>query len=465
MMARRAPKRALRALCRLPFLFALVWLAASGAAFAHASLVAAEPQDGAVLKAPPQRLVLTFDEPVAPLVMRLVGAGGTSVTLDRVALEGATVRIDLPPGLSEGTHALSWRVVSADGHPVGGSVVFSIGAPSAGALAQADAAVDWPLRVSIWTTRSLLYGALFLGAGGLLFGGLIAPVPRRANILQSALILAGLALAASGHASAAAPEMFTRPAVFIHAVSVAFWLGAFLPLAVLFRERRPDAAAALRRFSALIPFALVPLVVSGGFLAVVQVRHIGAVPATAYGRVLAIKLVLVALLILVAAFNRWRLTRPAGAGDTKAIRRLVSAIVIESLLALAILGVVAAWRFTPPPRALEAAAAQPAHLHIHTLPAMAELSIAPGHIGPVAATILLSTGDFAPLDAKEVTLVLSHPASGIQPIRKPARRSGDGTWRIDSLTLPVAGEWRAEILILITDFKETRLDGTILIRP
>ena len=46
-------------------------------------------------------------------------------------MDNATVTIRLPEGLMAGTHLLSWRVISADSHPVGGALTFSIGQPSA----------------------------------------------------------------------------------------------------------------------------------------------------------------------------------------------------------------------------------------------------------------------------------------------------------------------------------------------
>ena len=98
-------------------------------ALAHASLVRAEPADGAVLAQPPAVLKLIFNEPVSPLVMRLIGPSGEVIT-PAVAAENSTVTLT-PPPLRQGTHVLSWRVVSADGHPVGGALVFSVGAPSA----------------------------------------------------------------------------------------------------------------------------------------------------------------------------------------------------------------------------------------------------------------------------------------------------------------------------------------------
>ena len=96
---------------------------------------------------------------------------------------------------------------------------------------------------------------------------------------------------------------------------------------------------------------------------------------------------------------------------------------------------------------------------------MADISIAPGHQGPVAASIVLLTGDFGPLDAKEVTLVLSNPAAGIAPIQRSAQQPGDGTWRVDDLTIPVAGRWIVSVAIRVSATELVRLDGPLDIRP
>ncbi len=518
----------------------LAGLAAPRAALAHASLIQAEPADNAAVATAPAGFSLTFNEPVSPLVLRLIGPDGTATGLDHYRLEDVTLVIEAPPGVGPGTHVLSWRVISEDGHPVGGSVVFSVGAPSAGPVPGATEAIDWPVRTAIWLAKIALYAALFLGVGAAVSRAAVAPLPRGAMRTAVALMLlglaaaplsvglqgldaldvplsglgqriawatgwgtsygttaliaavalalgllalalrrgpmaavpallalaaTGLALAASGHASAAAPQTLTRPAVFVHAVCITVWAGALLPLGLHLRAGGTGAVAALRRFATLIPFIVTPLVAAGLTLAVVQLDHPGALWTTAYGRVLLVKLVLVLVLFGLAALNRWRLTARAEAGDGPAARHLARSIAAETLLVLAIFAVAAAWRFTPPPRALAEAAARPASIHIHTSPAMADLTISPGRAGPVTASIVVMTGDFGALDAQEVTLVLSNPAAGIEPIRRPAAKAEDGSWRVDGLTIPVPGRWTARIEVLISDFEMARLEDEVEIRP
>ena len=68
-------------------------------------------------------------EPVSPLVLKLILPDGQARALDGFVLRDRTLEIATPDGLGPGTHVLTWRVVSEDGHPVAGSTIFSIGAP------------------------------------------------------------------------------------------------------------------------------------------------------------------------------------------------------------------------------------------------------------------------------------------------------------------------------------------------
>jgi copper transport protein len=512
----------------------------AGQALSHAALVAADPADGAVLAKAPAELSLTFDEPVSPVILKLVEPDGSEAALGQPRLDGNRLALSAPAGLGTGSYVLSWRVISDDGHPVGGAVVFSIGMPSAGAAAEATEAIDWPLRAAIWFCRVLVYIGLFAGTGGAFFlawlangaqaarrfiagasvTGLVATglslgllgadaldlglsslidakawavalstsyalsaffaslsmlaalwalYPRTIGEARavSALALAGvgLALASSGHAATADPQWLMRPAVFIHATAVAFWVGALAPLAALFAGKDPAARPALRCFSAAIPYVLAALLAAGIGLAVVQVGHVGALISTAYGCVLFAKLALVALLLLVAAFNRWRLTEGARSGDKGTVRKLARSTVAEIALAAAILGCVALWRFTPPPRALaEAAPSPPVSVHLHSERAMASLTISPGRAGPVSVSAFVVGGDLEPLDAKEVTLSFSMPSAGIEPIRREARKLDAGQWRVDGLSLPVAGRWDVSVDILISDFESVTLKSEITLR-
>jgi copper transport protein len=243
------------------------------------------------------------------------------------------------------------------------------------------------------------------------------------------------------------------------------WAGALLPLALALREA--GGADALTRFSRRVPLVLAILLASGVALAIVQVEQPGALLTSAYGLVLTAKLALVAALLGLAAFNRYRLTALAREGAEPAQLRLRRVIGVEIVVVLAILATAALWRFTPPPRALAVAvaAAAPASVHIHSDKAMAEISIMPGRAGPSSVSISLLDGDFGPLTAKEVRLSLANRSAGIEPVQRPALRQPDGNWLVEGLTVPIAGHWSVEIEILVSDFEMIRLNDTIEIKP
>jgi len=277
------------------------------------------------------------------------------------------------------------------------------------------------------------------------------------------LVGVGLALAASGHASAAAPQWLTRPMVFVHGTAITFWAGALLPLAVSWRAGGDSADLALRRFSQAIPYVVAALVAAGLVLTLIQVEALPALWHTSYGLLLSAKLVLAVILLALAGFNRWRLTMPVLAEQADAQRLLVRSILAETLLMVVILGLVAGFRFTPPPRVLAIEAAEPAAIHIHTSEAMADFALTPGHTGAVSASIMVMTGDFGPLDARGVALRLNQ--SGAAEIKANAYKPGDGTWAIDSLDLPAPGTWAVAIDIDMAEGQVVTLDGEVAIRP
>ncbi|MGD9914520.1 MAG: copper resistance CopC/CopD family protein [Rhizobiaceae bacterium] len=517
--------------------FALLLQAA--AALAHASLTASEPADGSVVPSAPAIYRLTFGEPVSPLTLRLVRPDGTAELLHRFRLVDRTVEIDAPAGLGRGTHVLAWRVVSGDGHPIGGSVVFSIGEASAQAPVVAEA-VDRVVQGGLWLAKIALSIGLFIGVGGVFamrvlmpgvtsgrrvaaaalvigaagaivsggFQGLDALGAPGARLLDPlvweiglgtsygetvgaaivALLLAALALgvrgmvgaavavlallaatiapALSGHASAATPQWLMRPAVFLHVLAIALWVGALAPLGLALRRREPGARMALLRFSTAIPAIVGVLIVAGFVLAVVQVERPAALLETAYGQVFLIKLALFIGLLILAAVNRWFLTALAQAGDASATRRLTRAVSVETVLAIAIFAAAAAWRFTPPPRVLAAEAARPAIVEMQSDKAIVVLWIGPARAGPVRVVANVLTVDYAPQEAKEVTVSFASPASGIEPFRRALQRGeGMADWQSDGVAIPLAGTWRVRVDVLISDFETTRLESEIRIRP
>ena len=144
-----------------------------GVAYAHATLVSAEPAAGSHLAASPSRVRLVFSEPLEPALARVALVDGRkNVTPLAVASDPHDVHALIAPvdALADGAYRVVWRVVSADGHPVGGSLVFWVGAgqtaAAPGVPAELDAPPTWgPAIVGAPAIPALLRG---LGLGSLM---------------------------------------------------------------------------------------------------------------------------------------------------------------------------------------------------------------------------------------------------------------------------------------------------------
>jgi copper transport protein len=134
-------------------------------AAAHATLSSSSPADGAVLAALPPAVTLTFDEPVRPVAagVEVLDPGGRSVG-GAVAADGPTVTVGLPRPGAQGTYTLTWRVISADSHPVAGAISFSLGRPSRAAVATV-ARTDTAVTALFTVVRFAAFAGFALLAG------------------------------------------------------------------------------------------------------------------------------------------------------------------------------------------------------------------------------------------------------------------------------------------------------------
>ncbi|HZI42322.1 MAG TPA: copper resistance protein CopC [Gemmatimonadaceae bacterium] len=101
-----------------------------GVLYAHAMLVSAEPPADSVVPASPRRVRLLFSEQLEPTLasISLIGGDGRATKL-HVAGDPYDVDALIAPiaDLAPGAYRVAWHVVSADGHPVGGSYLFWVG--------------------------------------------------------------------------------------------------------------------------------------------------------------------------------------------------------------------------------------------------------------------------------------------------------------------------------------------------
>lgn len=168
----------------LALLVAAAWFTAAAPASAHATLTGTTPADGATVEQAPPRVRFTFDEPVRAPVgsLRVFDREGERVDDAQVEQDAPQVlSVGLEPQLDEGAYVATWRAVSADGHPLRGAIVFSVGggAVDEGLLARLLRG-DSPIVVAVATAaRAVVYGATLLAAGAVLWFTVIGRPSRR----------------------------------------------------------------------------------------------------------------------------------------------------------------------------------------------------------------------------------------------------------------------------------------------
>ncbi|RYE10516.1 MAG: copper resistance protein CopC [Hyphomicrobiales bacterium] len=173
-------------------LLVVLFLLGAAPALGHASLIASEPATGTILTTAPDEIVLTFSEAASALAVHLIDVDGTrtALTNDAALADGNRIVVTLPSGLANGTHMLSWRAASSDGHPISGTVIFSIGAPSEAPPA-AEPESDAAVRSLLWLSRCIMLATLLLGAGSSGFRMVAAALPLLAGRVAIAALSVG----------------------------------------------------------------------------------------------------------------------------------------------------------------------------------------------------------------------------------------------------------------------------------
>ena len=129
-------------------------LAAAAPASAHSQVVSTSPADGSTITSLPAELSVTANENLADLTgtgqgfaLVLVGPDGTKQSLSPVSIDGPTVSAAPPDGLAPGLYELQYQIVSADTHPVSGSIHFTYD-PNGKAVAGESRPTSQPTGVS-----------------------------------------------------------------------------------------------------------------------------------------------------------------------------------------------------------------------------------------------------------------------------------------------------------------------------
>lgn len=123
-------------------LVAVGWLLATPAA-AHSDLTSSTPTSGATVDSAPAVVELVFNEEIAQTGLQVVAQGPAgSLPLGTPVVSGTTVTSPWPQNAGGGDFRVSYRVVSADGHPIDGTITFTVAGAAAARPSDSAASAD-----------------------------------------------------------------------------------------------------------------------------------------------------------------------------------------------------------------------------------------------------------------------------------------------------------------------------------
>lgn len=466
--------KSLAALCGL-FLALVLPFATAPSAHAHAVLVASDPVDGSILSAAPPRVSLTFDEPVRMVsgALQVISSNGTRVDLGAQLAPGNTVvEFAMPAYLPHDGYTAMWRLMSADGHEISGSVSFGVGQSP---TAPPPTTVERSVTVGADIARGARYAGLVLSVGVLTACGLVwrwALALRRTKILAVVgwllliastvldyactgadtvlrvqlglvvlLAIAGVILmrgkpfgtavfavtavalaagvAAGGHATGSVPAVVATTA---HLLAMAVWLGGLIALALITLR----TSEGLERWSRIAFGCITIVILTGEYQAWRQISPAEALWHTSYGITLCVKLFVVVLILGLAYFGRRRLSQD----------RLRRTVPVEAALGIVVLIASTVLTGEPPART---AFGPPLDVTAPlTAGRSAQVNLATTRHGaiPIGVTAPGATAVSGVLSSSEIAALPVHFAA-----------AADGRWHSTYATAPRPGLWTLQLTV------------------
>lgn len=161
-------------------------------AAAHTDLQSVVPADGSTISAPPEEVVLTFNENLLNTGTKVVitNQNKTIVAKDSARAVGRSAVLPWAAELPNDTYTVSYRVVSTDGHPITGTTTFTLRSPnqspsptekSATSTSPSPDAIAEPSGSSSLTDPNVLIGAAIGTIGGI---GIVLVQRRRKKARQ-----------------------------------------------------------------------------------------------------------------------------------------------------------------------------------------------------------------------------------------------------------------------------------------
>ncbi|WP_254550965.1 copper resistance CopC/CopD family protein [Catellatospora tritici] len=359
-----------------------------------------------------------------------------------------------------------------------------------------DAALDAGLLWQILQTRAGTALAVRLILLVLLIPVLVALVrharerkPRVRRLAVAGVLAVDTALAATWsiatHSSVGTDASLAVSMDVVHLVAMSVWIGGLAVLAGALLPARDVAAlrTAVPVFSRVAVACVGLLVLTGVYAGWRQVRSVPALGGTTYGHLLLAKLGLVVLLVALGAAARSWVRRNYAADradpgthgarkgpDAEQVFRLRRQTVVETVVAIAVLGL-SSMLVTTQPAAVALAAARTATAGRPSAPGAAPTpASAPFRAGSVSGSVVLElqpaqvgravlhlsvlddAGDPRDVPQVRVTLSLAEPTVGPMPVDMGAGQLGHYA---ALATLPLPGRWDVAVTVRTSEVDQT----------
>jgi copper resistance protein D len=155
-----------------------------------------------------------------------------------------------------------------------------------------------------------------------------------------AMLVAG-AFTLTGHTSVSTHRLILAALLTVHLLVISFWFGALWPLYLASSRESPTLASGLiERFSAIATWLVPVILLTGAVMAVVLLPNVAAL-SEPYGELLIAKVVGFALLMGLAAANKWRLGPAMAQGTIQSGRHFRQSLATEFVLIAAVLSITA----------------------------------------------------------------------------------------------------------------------------
>jgi putative copper export protein len=171
--------------------------------------------------------------------------------------------------------------------------------------------------------------------------GLQGPSARWTFVAVGGAVLGTGAFTLSGHTSVNMHRGALAALLMLHLFIVAFWFGALWPLYVAsLRETPARAAVLIERFTAVATWLVPVILMAGTAMAVLLLPNVSAL-SQPYGELLIAKVVGFAVLMGLAAANKWRFGPDLVRGRAESGRWFRRSVAAEYLLIAAVLAITA----------------------------------------------------------------------------------------------------------------------------